>query len=222
MHLSHDTFTFLREIDKNNDRTWFLDHKHLYLEARQDLANFVGGLIRGLSAFDPKIHTQIPVDSCLFRIYKDVRFSKDKSPYKTWLGAGISLNGRKLEGPEYYIHIQPDKSFIAAGYWRPAKEHLAAIRQEIDYNPAEFAQIIGTLADSTHPLQLDQDDKLVRPPKGYSDDNITIEWLKLKSFTLSKAFTDQELCNAGSLERVLEQYERMYPFKNFLENAIDM
>ena len=214
-----DTFGFLSAIKANNDREWFQQHRGAYEQAWQNMKDFTAGLIGGLAQWDRYIAPDIPVSKCVFRIYRDTRFSKDKTPYKTWLGAGISTAGRKLDGPEYYIHIQPGNSFAAAGYWRPEKTHLAAIRQEIDYNGARLAAIVDDQAFKQH-CQLDMKDTLKRPPAGYSADNPYIDWLKLKSFTAFRPFADDELQRADGLERVLHAYRRMYDFKLFFHEAL--
>ena len=219
IYVHPDTFDFLAAVKENNDREWFQQHRDAYERAWQNMKDFTQSVIAGLAQTDRYISADIPVSKCLFRIYRDTRFSKDKTPYKTWLGAGISTAGRKLNGPEYYLHIQPGKSFVAAGYWRPEKEHLSAIRQEIDYNGAELSAILEE-AHFKNYCQLDLQDKLKRPPAGYGEDNPYIEWIKLKSFTASVSLTDQELATAGGLESVLQAFRRMYRFKLFLHQAM--
>jgi len=214
-----NTFDFLAEIKENNDREWFQQHREAYEQAWQNMKDFTQAIITGLSETDRYISADIPVSKCLFRIYRDTRFSKDKTPYKSWLGAGISTAGRKLNGPEYYLHIQPGNSFAAGGYWRPEKDHLSAIRQEIDYNGAELSTLLKE-ADFKKNCRLDEQDKLKRPPAGYGADNPYIEWIKLKSFTVFESFNDQELSASGGLERVLRAFRRMYRFKLFLHQAI--
>lgn len=215
-----DTFDFLAAIKLNNDREWFQEHRSPYESAWQNMKDFTAGLIAGLARWDRYISADIPVSKCVFRIYRDTRFSKDKTPYKTWLGAGISTAGRKLNGPEYYIHIQPGNSFAAAGYWRPEKEHLAAIRQEIDYNGARLHDIFNEPAFKKN-CQLDTQDTLKRPPAGFNEDHPYLDWLKLKSFTALETFTDDELQREDSVELVLSAYRRMYDFKLFLHEALD-
>ena len=221
MHVSihPNTFDFLAAIKENNDREWFQQHRDAYEHAWQNMKDFTQAIITGLSETDRYISADIPVSKCLFRIYRDTRFSKDKTPYKSWLGAGISTAGRKLNGPEYYLHIQPGNSFAAGGYWRPEKDHLSAIRQEIDYNGAELSALLEA-ADFKKNCRLDEQDKLKRPPAGYGADNPYIEWIKLKSFTAFESFNDQELSASGGLERVLQAFRRMYRFKLFLHQAI--
>jgi len=215
-----DTFRFLSGIKENNDRDWFQRHRGDYDRAWQNMKEFTQQVIKGLSEMDRYITEDIPVSKCLFRIYRDTRFSKDKAPYKTWLGAGISTAGRKLNGPEYYLHIQPGNSFAAGGYWRPEKDHLAAIRQEIDYNGGELAAILGEPAFKEN-CTLDMQDQLKRPPAGYDADNPYIEWIKLKSFTAFEQLPDSVLSADDGLERVLAAFGRMYSFKLFLHRALD-
>ncbi|MEH6304763.1 DUF2461 domain-containing protein [Olivibacter sp. CPCC 100613] len=222
MHIFPSTFTFLKELKENNNREWFQEHRADYDLAHQNVKDFVGEFIVALSKIDRYISEDIPVSKCLFRIYRDTRFSKDKTPYKNWFGAGISVAGRKLNGPEYYLHIEPENSFIAGGYWRPEKEHLAAIRQEIDYNGNQFKQII-TATSFTKFCTLNNDDKLKKAPAGYDPEHPDIEFLKLKSFTASKALSNTELSNDNGqgIHHLLAFAEAMYDFKLFLHQALD-
>lgn len=219
MNIATSTFEFLKALRENNNREWFNAHKDNYEQAKGNVEAFIQELINKLSAFDPHINNSIKAKQCLFRIYRDVRFSKDKSPYKTWFAAGISLDGRKLEGPEYYVHIGPDSSFVAVGYWRPKKEHLDSIRQEIDYNLAAFEETLH-LGNWTGE-DLSQEDKLVRPPSGYTEGNDAIEYLKLKSFIIFKSLTDGEVLKPFALEDIVQLYQRTINFKNFLHESIN-
>lgn len=214
-----DTFTFLAAIKENNDREWFQENRPAYERAWQNMKDFTQAVITGLAQTDRYISEDIPVSKCLFRIYRDTRFSKDKTPYKTWLGAGISTAGRKLNGPEYYLHIQPGNSFAAGGYWRPEKDHLAAIRQEIDYNGARLLELLDEPAFKNH-CQLDLQDKLKRPPAGFDEGNPYIEYLKLKSFTAFEQLPDEQLASSDGLDKVLQAFRRMYGFKLFLHEAL--
>lgn len=219
LSIHQDTFSFLTAIKENNNREWFQEHRQRYEHAWQNMKDFTQAVINGLAKTDRYITAEIPVSKCLFRIYRDTRFSKDKEPYKTWLGAGISTAGRKLNGPEYYLHIQPGNSFAAGGYWRPEKEHLAAIRQEIDYNGAKLQAL---LADPVFKQQmhLDTEEQLKRPPAGFNEDHPYIELIKLKSFTVSEPLPDHVLSSQDGLQRVLQAFQRMYGFKLFLHEAL--
>ena len=220
MNIAASTFDFLKTLQENNNREWFNAHKDEYEKAKSNVEEFIQTLITKLSTFDPHIDDTINAKKCLFRIYRDVRFAKDKSPYKTWFAAGISLDGRKLDGPEYYIHIGPSNSFIAVGYWRPKKVHLELIRQEIDYNLVAFEQALESGSWTVEDLS--KEDKLVRPPAGYTEDNDAIDFLKLKSFIIFKALEDRELLKAFALEDIVQTFQRTLPFKNFIHEAIAM
>lgn len=219
MNIKSSTFQFLSELRENNSREWFQLHKEAYEEANTNVKAFVEDLIQKLATFDNHIHTDIKASKCMFRIYRDVRFSKDKVLYKTWLSAGISEEGRKLDGPEYYIHIEPGKSFAAVGYWQPKKEHLEAIRQELDYNFDRFIALLNKDGWTLDDLSIE--DKLKRPPAGYEATNPAIEVIKLKSFVLLKHFSDQEMSRSFASEHIVEMFQRTLGFKEFLHEAID-
>ena len=140
--ISKDTFTFLKELIANNDRDWFNTHKNRYEQAKQNAIDFTQELLKGIKKIDPSIPEDLQAKKCLLRIYRDVRFSKNKTPYKSNIGISISSDGRGGTLPGYYIHIEPKKSFVAGGYWMPEAQHLKAIRQEIDYNTSDFLDII--------------------------------------------------------------------------------
>lgn len=219
MNISSTTFDFLTALKQNNNREWFNANKQAYENAKANVEDFIQALIVRLADFDPHIDATISAKKCLFRIYRDVRFSKDKSPYKTWFAAGVSLDGRKLDGPEYYIHIEPNKTFVAIGYWRPKKEHLELIRQEIDYNLSAFEKALqegGWTIDD-----LSKEDKLKRPPAGYSEDQQAIELIKLKSFIIYKPLSDQQALKTFALEDITQIFQRTLAFKNFIHQAID-
>jgi len=214
-----DTLRFLTDLQANNNREWFQEHRETYERAWQNMKDFTQAVIEGLAKSDRYITADIPVSKCVFRIYRDTRFSKDKTPYKTWFGAGVSTAGRKLNGPEYYLHIQPGNSFAAGGYWRPEKDHLAAIRQEIDYNGDQLEEILNEPGFRDH-CRLDMQETLVRPPAGFDPDHPQIAYIKLKSFTAIEALDDRALTAPDSLERVLAAFRRMYRFKCFLHDAL--
>jgi len=219
-HIQKSTFDFLTELKENNTREWFADNREKYESALADVRSFLTDLIVALSEFDPKINTSIQANKCLFRIYRDTRFSNDKTPYKTWFGAGISVDGRKLRGPEYYIHIGAENSFIACGYWRPEKPHLEAIRQEIDYSGEQLAKTLNGLLDEWK-INLFKEDLLKRAPAGYGEDNPYIDFIKLKSFVLDQPLTIKDLSNKNALDNIIASYKKMLPFKEFLQEAID-
>ena len=135
--LSPATFRFLKSIQKNNNKVWFDKNKPAYLSAKEDVGALVDGVIAELVKID-KTLAGLSSKDCVFRIYRDVRFSKDKRPYKTNLGASINAGGKKVMVPGYYLHLEPGKSFLAGGLWMPPGEELKKIRQEIDYNGTDY------------------------------------------------------------------------------------
>jgi len=217
--ITASTYSFLRDLKKNNNREWFHENRNRYEAALANVQSFIRALIDGLAEFDPHIHTDISEKKCMFRLYRDTRFSLDKTPYKTYFSAGISVDGRKLHGPEYYIHISPEACFIACGYWRPEKAHLDAIRQEIDYNEQEFFELLQDLQEKQIPLSLE--DQLKRPPVGYAADHKAIFYLRLKSFVLDQQLPSSALQQADAVAHICNSFKAMLPFKNFIHQAIE-
>lgn len=218
MILSQDMFPFLSDLKENNNREWFLDNKYRHEAIQNSIKEVIGEIILKLSKMDRHIVEEISPARCLFRIYRDIRFSKDKTPYKTWYSAGISLDGRKLEGPEYYIHIEPGASYLAVGYWRPKKEHLDMIRQEIDYKVEGLKMALKKGNYGVEDLL--SEDKLKRAPAGYGVDDPNIELLKLKSFVLNQPITDEEIQSNTVVETIIDFYKRMIPFKMYIHEAL--
>ena len=171
--LQQSTLDFLKKLKKNNNKEWFDKHKGEYESAKEDITAFVEKMITSIGAFDPSVKELQPKD-CLFRIYRDVRFSKDKTPYKTHLGAYISGRGKKSHGPGYYIHIQPGNTFLAGGLWVPPTPELNAVRQEIDYNLEEFESILKNKEFKKNFKEMEQGEKLKSLPKGYDKEHPAI------------------------------------------------
>lgn len=213
-------FAFLTSVSENNNREWFQVHKKEYEAARENVLSFTGEIIKGLARFDPSIPADLDPKDCVMRIYRDIRFSKDKSPFKTNFGIAISSDGKNFTGPGYYLHIQPGNSFVAGGAWFPAAEHLKAIRQEIDYNLSDWESIVNDEGFVKAFGTPDQEAKLRSAPKGYASDHPGIEYLKLKSFTASSKLADKELTGKQSVGIVTNLFERLYPMMVFLRNAI--
>jgi uncharacterized protein (TIGR02453 family) len=183
------------------------------------MLEFAGNVITGLSKYDSTIPSGLDPKDCVMRIYRDVRFSKVKTPYKNNFGAGISQNGKKFNGAGYYLHIQPGGSFIAGGCWMPEADLLKAIRQEIDYNGTDFRSIIEDPSFRKYYGSLESEYKLKTCPKGYESDHPEIEFLKLKSFTFSHMLNNAELTSSGAVELVVNGFAQLNPFIAFLRNA---
>jgi uncharacterized protein (TIGR02453 family) len=210
---------FLKDLKKNNDRVWFEKNKAKYLDAKQGFEEFIADLLKELSKFDDSVGKLDP-KKLPFRIYRDVRFSKDKSPYKTNMGAGVSPNGKLVQEPGYYIHIEPGKSFVAGGIYMPDPENIAKIRQEIDYNAKAFNKILTNKAFKKLYPALDDFDKLKTMPKGYAKDHPQIEFLKHKSFIVSHNYSDKEVMDKKFVKTVAAHAKTIKPLNDFLKEAI--
>jgi uncharacterized protein (TIGR02453 family) len=214
------TLEFLKELEDNNNREWFQANKERYESARENLIEFTAGIITGLHKIDPGVNGDLDAKKCVMRIYRDIRFSKNKTPYKNNFGVSIPASGLKLGGVEYYLHIQPGKSFIAGGYWMPEAEHLKAIRQEIDYNAADLKKTIDDKEFINLFGEFRKQDQLKTVPRDYSADNENIDLLKLKSFIVSHQLTDKELMNAKATDLIVNTCAKILPLNVFLKNAI--
>lgn len=214
------TFEFLNDLAANNERNWFHQNKARHDAARKDVLDFTADLIQHLSKIDVLIPENLDPGTCVMRIYRDIRFSKDKTPYKENFGVGISPNGKNFNGPGYYLHIQPDESFLAGGCWMPEPELLRSIRQEIDYNGADLHHVIDNSAFKQYFGLIDDEYKLKTVPKGYASDHPDIELLKLKSFSFSHKLSNKTLTGPGAVNEVAKGFQILSPFITFLRNAI--
>jgi uncharacterized protein (TIGR02453 family) len=217
-----ETLDFLRKLGKNNNRDWFEKNKALYLAAKEDVEKSIDTMITGIRTFDKRIGSDLTAKKCMFRIYRDVRFSKDKRPYKTNMGASINPGGNKMApAPGYYIHIEPGNAFVAGGMWMPPAPELAKIRQEIDYNFPEFKKIVSDKNFKKYFGGLNQDDKLSTTPKGYAKDHPAIEFLRLKSFIVVSEIPEKDVMSKNFVKSATAAMKAMLPLMNFLQRAID-
>lgn len=207
--------SFLKKLAKNNDREWFDTHKDEYLACREVFEKFVQEVMDGILKFDKKIDPDTTAKSSIFRIYRDVRFSRDKTPYKTHFAASMNPGGRKSEEAGYYLHIQPGNCFAAGGVWMPPPGMLQAIRQEIDYNGARLDKIMKAADFKKYFAGLDEEDKMKTAPKGYDKDHPRIESLKNRHFLVSHTFKDKEI----SPKKCIEVFKAMHPLMEFLREA---
>lgn len=210
--------SFLNTLQKNNNREWFNANKSFYEEAKNRFVSMVGQIIKGINTFDKQIKNINPRD-CIFRIYRDTRFSKDKTPYKTNFGAYIAPGGLKSFNPGYYFHLQPMEYFVSAGIYKPPVNLLYKIRSEIFHHYEEFVSIVNHPDYQQYNIEF-FNDKLKRPPKGFNIDFQGIEWLKYKSYAPYYSLEEQELFSPAIIERIIEMYRIMYPLNRFILNAI--
>lgn len=218
--LKKETLVFIKEVAENNNREWFAEHKPKYEEAKADVLELVASIIPELSKIDPLISADLDPKKCLMRIYRDVRFSKNKDPYKNNFGMWFSSKSKGGNEPGYYLHIQPGKSFIAGGYWMPEAPHVKLIRQEIDYNIGDFKEIIES-KDFKKNFKLGTASALKNAPKGYDPADPNIEYLKLKSFEASMKLDDEAFFQPALVNKLISSFKTVSPLVAFLRNAID-
>jgi uncharacterized protein (TIGR02453 family) len=220
--IKSSTLKFLKDLKKNNNKPWFEKNKSVYLDAKEDADRFVGQLIERLGKIDPDI-APLQSKDCTYRIYRDVRFSSDKTPYKVHMGAYLNKGGKKTPTAGYYFHLQPGgKSMAGGGLWMPMPPELNKVRQEIDYNVNEWTKIVGSRPFKQHyPDGLDQDEILSRPPKGYDAGNPAIEYIKLKSFVVTRPIPDETLTSRSLLKEVTNAFGAMKEFVAFLNRALE-
>ena len=217
--LSKDTLKFLKELENNNNRDWFQANKKRFDSAQDNLTAFTDQLIGEVGKFDDAVATLDP-KSCVFRIYRDVRFSKDKSPYKTNFGAYISPGGRKSMQPGYYFHLQPGQSFVAGGKHMPDGPETLKIRSAIVNNTDEFIKIVSkkSFRDAFGEMR---GDKLKSAPKGFDPDHKALEYLKLKEFmAFTELHDDKFLISAEFPKYLAKTMKEMFPLVAFLRKAL--
>lgn len=211
---------FLSGLAENNTREWFTARKKQYEAAKSEVETFVNRLIPEIGRFDPSVQ-YVEAKDCLFRIFRDVRFSKDKSPYKTNMGAWITRAGRKSPGPGYYVHLQPGGSFLAAGIYMPDPVMLKKIRSEIYYNAEEFKSLMQKKPLRTYAVGLSDFEKTKLPPRDFPRDFPDIDLLKYKHYTLAYHLTDRQVTSDDFLELAAGVFRAWEPFNAFLRRAVD-
>ncbi|WP_294205188.1 DUF2461 domain-containing protein [uncultured Chryseobacterium sp.] len=216
--LSPDVFSFLKKLTRNNTREWFNDYKDLYIQSRENIIEFLEDLVMEMALFDEE-QAKTDVKKALFRIYRDTRFSKDKSPYKTNFGASMGM-GKGNQKAGYYLHIEPGKSFLAGGIYMPDAGVLKLIRKEISLYSDEFLTILNNPDFKKHFPELDQESKLVKVPQGFMKDDPMTDFLKLKNFIVVYTLKDRELLDKEAVKNLAAIYEIMKPFNDFLNAAV--
>lgn len=220
--LKPQTLRFLKGLTKNNNKPWFDAHRADYEAARIDFSNFIQLVIDDLQRSDATLAGLTSKD-CLFRMNRDIRFSKDKTPYKNNFGASIKRGGKKSPFAGYYFHCSPGSSFAGGGLWMPEAADLKKVRQEIDYNWDEFNSILNekTFKKIFGDLYHGSEVKLSSVPKGYEKENPAIEYLKFKSLFTEMQISDKQLTK-GSLHRItVDAFIALQPFLNFINRTLE-
>lgn len=218
--INKTTLEFLAQLGKNNNKGWFEKNRPSYEIAKNNFKEFVEQLILNVSKFDPSVKHLLAKD-CIFRINRDVRFSKNKDPYKNNFGAILAPGGKKSFAAGYYFQLQPDSSFLAGGMWQPPSPQINAIRQEIDYNANEFKKIISNKKFKEYFGELSNEDKLKSVPKGYDKSHPEIELLKHKSFIVVHNLKDKDVLSGHLIKNSTAIFKVMHPFNSFLRRACD-
>ena len=217
--IEKSTLKFLKDLAANNDREWFQANKKLFDSAQDNMTAFAGYLIGEIGKFDSAVAGLDP-KSCVFRIYRDVRFSKDKSPYKTNLGAYISPGGRKSMQPGYYFHAEPGRSFVAGGKHYPDGPELLKLRTPIANSTEEFLKVVEkkSFVDAFGKVR---GESLKTAPKGFDPEHKAIEYLKLKEYMAFTEFLDEEFLTSPEFpKRLVKLAGEMYPLVVFLRKAL--
>lgn len=212
--LSSKTFDFLKKLSQNNNREWFTENKNLYTESQENVVGFLEDLIKEMGEFDEEL-LKIDAKKSLFRIYKDTRFSKDKSPYKTNFGASLGM-GKGSQKGGYYLHLEPNKSFLAGGIYMPESSVLKEVRKEISLYGEDFLKILNQKDFKKHFPELDQDDKLKKVPQGFEKEDPMAEYLKLKSFIVVYNLKDDEVLDKNAVKNLAKVFRLMKPLNDFL------
>ena len=220
--LEPQTLRFLSQLKKNNNKPWFDAQRAQYEAARIDFSNFIQLVMDALQKSDTTI-TGLTSRDCLFRINRDIRFSKDKTPYKVAFGASIKRGGRKSGFAGYYFHLEPGQSFMGGGLWMPEAPALKNMRQEVDYNWEEFQSILQekNFQKIYGDVYKGGDVSLSSMPKGYEKDNHAAAYLRLKSFIAETKIADEELTKSSLHKKTVAAFEALQPLLNFINRTIE-
>ena len=216
--IKKSTLDFLSLIKLNNDRDWLVKNKLIYNDARENFESFIQDVINQIIEFEP-VMKGLEVKSCVYRFNRDIRFSNDKSLYKTHFGAFIVKGGKKNADKYsgYYIHIEPGKSMIAGGAYMPPPPWLSAIREKIDEKPESLLKLINN-KDFIKYFGEITGDKLKKAPKGYPSDHPYIELLKFKSYLVVNEVSDKNILSDSFFDHVISVSRAMKPFNDFLND----
>src|ERR1043166_7418276 len=219
--LESSTLKFLKDLKKNNNKPWFDAHRKQYETARNDFENFIQSVLDKQGKNDPDLKG-LAAKKCLFRINRDIRFSKDKSPYKTNFGASMDKGGKKSGFAGYYFHLEPGKSFLGGGLWMPSDDALKKVRQEIDYCFDEFKKIVSSQKFKTiyGDLYTGEGIQLAKVPQGFEKDNPASEYLKFKSWLVLTDIRDADLISKDLVSKTVAAFEIMQPFVKFLNRPL--
>lgn len=219
--LSKETLQFLDDLKANNNRDWFLDNKKRYEALKNDYKQLVSDFLDAMKPLDPALE-MLEVKNCSFRINRDIRFSKDKTPYKTHLGIWLSSGAKGMNRSGYYIHIQNGGSFIAGGLYCPEANDLKKMRKEIAFFHDDLEEILEEKKFQKEFENFDRTDGnvLKNPPRGYEKEHPAIEFLKLKSFECSQKFDITAATKKDFVTTMSQKLISLKPLNNFINRAL--
>ena len=210
--ITKDVFQFLEKLKKNNTREWFAEHKTEFKELETGVKSFYSALLYKMKAHDDIEKLK------MFRIYRDVRFSKDKTPYKTHFAGSFSRSGQRLRGG-YYIRLKPNETFIAAGFWEPNKEDLLRIRKEFETDASEIRAIMNKNSFKKVWGEM-QGDELKTAPSGFNKEHPNIDLIKRKQFIFVKNFSDEEVMSPDFMTNVDLAFQAIRPYFNLMSDIL--
>jgi uncharacterized protein (TIGR02453 family) len=219
--LQPSTLKFLKDLKKNNNKPWFDAHRKQYEAAKNDFEILIQSILDKHAKNDPDLK-ELTAKKCMFRINRDVRFSKDKSPYKTNFGASMDKGGKKSGLAGYYFHLEPGKSFIGGGIWMPQPDALRKVRQEIDYCFNEFKKIVTSKKFKAvySELYTGEGVQLSKVPHGFEKDNPASEYLKFKSWLVLTDISDSMLTSKDLLKKTIDSFSALQPLVKFLNRPL--
>jgi uncharacterized protein (TIGR02453 family) len=211
--IPREVFSFFNRLEKNNNREWFAEHKKEFKELEKEIKQFYNQVFQQLNTHDEVDKLKI------FRIYRDVRFSKDKTPYKTHFGGSFHRKKPELRGG-YYLHIQPNnESFIATGFWEPHKDDLLRIRKEFEMDASEMRKIMSDKKFKSTWGEL-VGDEVKTAPKGFDKEHENIDLIKKKMYIFTRKFTDKEVTSNGFINTVDDSFKAIRPFFNYMSDVL--
>lgn len=213
-----DALGFLKALKTNNDRDWFNANKLLYQKSSDDFKSFVTLLIAGIKEFDDTLGVVEPKD-CIFRIYRDVRFSHDKAPFKTNFGAYLAKGGRKSPFAGYYFHLDAEASFASGGIYMAPSDVMKRIREDIDIYSDDFLAIVND-KKFAQTFQFFEEERLKRIPQGFDKESPVAEYLKFKHITPYHSLNEKDIADKDLLKNTLAVYKTMKPLVDFLNRSI--
>ena len=214
-----DTIKFLKQLQKNNSKKWFDEHRDTYQKCRTHWIDFASQILADLSLLDPVFIEQDP-RKCIFRINRDIRFSRDKSPYKTNFGAHFVPGGKKNPRAGYYVHLEPGNCFIAGGIYRPASPELSKIRHTLDKKFKDFENLVTT-KELEKTFGEIRHDSLTNPPRGYAKDHPGLKWLKMKGFIFIKNVDDNFYDQKNARAQIEADFKKLKPVIDFINKALN-